>query len=133
MGTHGLGGFHKLLLGSTTERLLRRTQTALLAVPLVDSQSVVLDPSGPRFSAKTILAATDFSEASTDAVHCGATLAQSLAAPLLLVHAVTPIAVRSEWLSYLEGVDEERLGEARARLQRLAADLPGKVNVTSST
>lgn len=32
MGTHGLGGFRKLMLGSTTERVLRGTQTPVLAV-----------------------------------------------------------------------------------------------------
>ena len=36
MGTQGLGGLRKLLLGSTTERVLRRTHTPLLAVPLMD-------------------------------------------------------------------------------------------------
>ena len=33
MGTQGLGGFRKWLLGSTTERLLRRTHIPVLAVP----------------------------------------------------------------------------------------------------
>ena len=33
MGTHGLGGFRKLLLGSTTEQVLRRTEWPVLAVP----------------------------------------------------------------------------------------------------
>ena len=33
MGTHGLGGLRKFLLGSTTERVLRGTEWPLLAVP----------------------------------------------------------------------------------------------------
>jgi len=33
MGTHGLGGLRKLLLGSTTEQVLRRTEWPVLAVP----------------------------------------------------------------------------------------------------
>ena len=37
MGTHGLSGVDKLLIGSTTERMLRRTTVPVLAVP----------PSGP--------------------------------------------------------------------------------------
>ena len=40
MGTHGLGGVRKWLLGSTTERVLRRTHTPVLAVP-----PTVSDPS----------------------------------------------------------------------------------------
>jgi universal stress protein A len=39
LGTHGLRGFRKLLLGSTAERVLRRTQTAVLAVPYPESAS----------------------------------------------------------------------------------------------
>jgi universal stress protein A len=34
MGTHGLGGFRKFLLGSTTEQVLRRTEWPVLAVPV---------------------------------------------------------------------------------------------------
>jgi len=33
MGTHGLGGFRKLLFGSTTEQVLRRAEWPVLAVP----------------------------------------------------------------------------------------------------
>ena len=33
MGTHGLSGVDKLLIGSTTERMLRRTSVPVLAVP----------------------------------------------------------------------------------------------------
>src|SRR4051812_46795845 len=61
MGTQGLGGFRKWLLGSTTERLLRRTDVPVLAVPSPSSDSEV----GPRnrgFEISHILAATDFSE-----------------------------------------------------------------------
>ena len=40
MGTHGLGGVRKWLLGSTTERVLRRTHTPVLAVPPTVSDPV---------------------------------------------------------------------------------------------
>ena len=33
MGSHGLGGFRKLLFGSTTEQVLRQTERPVLAVP----------------------------------------------------------------------------------------------------
>ena len=33
MGTHGLGGFRQLLVGSTTEQVLRRAESPVLVVP----------------------------------------------------------------------------------------------------
>ena len=123
MGTHGLGGFRKLLLGSTTERVLRRTQTPLLAVPLTQPQLVVIDPSGPRFATKTIVAATDFSEAAAAAVRCGSALAEERTAPFILVHVVAPVTVAARWQSYLEGVNDERMSQARSGLESVAAGL----------
>jgi nucleotide-binding universal stress UspA family protein len=123
MGTHGLGGFRKLLLGSTTERVLRRANTTLLVVPHQDRQAVTLESDGPRFNLTLILAATDFSDASTEACHWAATLAQRLATPLLLTHVVVPVSVPAQWQSYVAEVDEERARTARARLDTLSKEL----------
>jgi len=123
VGTHGLGGFRKFLLGSTTERVLRRTSTAVLAVPLVKTQSVVLETDGPRFDLQRILMGTDFSEVSTEALRWATDLAQQLRVPLLLSHVVTPVAVPARWRSYVAEVDEERTREARARLETLIRQL----------
>src|SRR5688572_18085208 len=62
MGTQGLGGFRKWLLGSTTERLLRRTKVPVLAVPSPD-ESVTREAG----SISHVLAATDFSNSSVAA------------------------------------------------------------------
>ena len=122
MGTHGLGGFRKLLLGSTTERVLRRTRVPLLTVPPA-GRSIVLDASGPRFAIKSILVATDFSEASTDAVQSAARLAQGFGVPLLLIHVVAPVVVPTQWQAYVESVDEERVTQARERLDKCLRDI----------
>jgi nucleotide-binding universal stress UspA family protein len=45
MGTTGLGGFRKLILGSTTEQVLRRTERPVLAVP-----AGALDAPRPSFA-----------------------------------------------------------------------------------
>lgn len=58
MGTQGLGGFHKWLLGSITERLLRRTPVPVLAVPLREESGV--PPVNETLEVAQILAATDF-------------------------------------------------------------------------
>jgi nucleotide-binding universal stress UspA family protein len=125
MGTQGLGGLRKLLLGSTTERVLRRTHTPLLAVPLVDAHMVVLDDRGPRFNMKSILMATDFSEASAEAASWAAELAREIAVPLVLAHVVTPADAPSQWQSYVGDADDERATLARTRLEGLSAQFAG--------
>jgi nucleotide-binding universal stress UspA family protein len=126
MGTHGLGGLRKLFLGSTTERVLRRTRVPLLAVPSA-GLSVVLDASGPRFTIKSILAATDFSEASSNAVQLAAELAREFSGPLVITHVVTPVIVPTQWQPYIEFADEERVTQARERLETWLRELPGKI------
>jgi nucleotide-binding universal stress UspA family protein len=121
MGTHGLGGFRKLLLGSTTERVLRRTRTAVLAVPRVKTHAVVLGKSGPRLELKSILVGTDFSEASAAAVRWAVDVAEQLHVPVVLSHVVTPIVVPSRWQSDVADIEEERYRCARTRLTALSA------------
>ena len=116
MGTHGLGGVRKLLLGSTTERVLRQTPVPLLAVPSA-SQAPALKGSELRFMTGAILAATDFSPASTEAIHRAADLAQMFDVPLTIVHVVPPLAVPTRWQTYVDLADETRVQQARERLE----------------
>lgn len=127
MGTHGLGGFRKLMLGSTTERVLRRTHTAVLAVPRENAQPIVFDPAGPRFELTRLLVATDLEDASAAALEWAVELAQRLAVQLVLAHVVAPLTVPSRWRSYAAEVDEERVRSARARLDELLRTLPDTV------
>lgn len=123
MGTQGLGGFKKWLLGSTTERLLRRTHVPVLAVPRVSESEAVLHHAGLEIS--HILAATDFSESSVTAARIAANLAVQLSASLTLVHVVEPLTVPHEWQALLEESDQNRLGTARTNLKALTAQVCG--------
>lgn len=115
MGTQGLGGFHKWLLGSTTERVLRRTPVPVLAVP----------PAGTTLEVVRILAATDFSEASVAALRWAAELEREFSATLTLMHVVEPLTVPPQWRSLVEESDETRVARARATLDGLAERLCG--------
>jgi nucleotide-binding universal stress UspA family protein len=119
MGTHGLGGFRKWLLGSTTERLLRQTHVPVLTVPPVTDESYVSSADG-RLELSQILAATDFSKSSVRAVATAADLARQFSATLTLVHVVEPVTVPPQWMPLLEESDETRLAHARTRLEALA-------------
>ena len=127
MGTQGLGGIRKLLLGSTTEQVLRGTRTPLLAVPVGGARIVGLDPSQPRWHMETILIATDFSEASADAVQWAAELAQRLSVRLVVAHVVTQAELAPPSESDGAQGDDEQAAGARKRLEELAARIPGSL------
>lgn len=126
MGTHGLGGVRKWLLGSTTERVLRRTHTPVLAIPPTVSDPVSLNAaaSGTR---GPVLAATDFSDTSARALRWAADLAHEISSPLLLVHVVEPIAVAPQWQPYIEDADQARVADARTQLDKLTKQFAGSV------
>ena len=119
MGTHGLGGIRKWVLGSTTERVLRRTPVAVLAVPPPVASAAPTAPS-PAQEAGPVLMATDFSETAARALRWAASLARESGSPLLIVHVIEPIVVASRWEAYVERPSEARLAEARTQLQELA-------------
>jgi nucleotide-binding universal stress UspA family protein len=123
MGTQGLGGFRKWLLGSTTERVLRRTHVPVLVVPLSEESRV--SRVDARFAIGQVLAATDFSESSVAAVRCAAQLARQFSAILALMHVVEPLTVPPQWRPLVEESDEARVGKARARLKALAEQVCG--------
>ena len=124
MGTQGLGGVRKWLLGSTTEHVLRRTRTPVLGIPATasDPATVLLAPDG-----NPVLAATDLSDASTDALEWARDLAHTIGSPLLAVHVVEPVAVTQRWQPYLEKAHQDRVADARARLQRQLEPFAGSV------
>ena len=118
MGTHGLGGFRKWLLGSTTERLLRRTDVPVLIVPPTGEPPGVRRADG-KLELSRIVAATDFSESSKHAINTAVDIARQFSAKLTLVHVVDPPIVPPQWQPLLEESDEKRIADARTRLDAL--------------
>jgi nucleotide-binding universal stress UspA family protein len=127
MGTQGLGGVRKWLVGSTTERVLRRTRTPVLAVPPAAGDFVPPHADLAPLNLGPVVAATDFSDTSARALQWAAQLAQDIGSLLLLVHVVEAIAVATPWQSYIEGSDEARVAKARAQLQELTKQFADSV------
>lgn len=123
MGTHGLGGFTKLLIGSTTEHVLRRARHPVLAVPPLQERAP--KAGDPSFGIGRILVGTDFSAASLEAARWAAAFAREIGVPLLIAHIVMPITVPSAWRSLGEQTDESRVTEARQRMDELSKEFPG--------
>jgi nucleotide-binding universal stress UspA family protein len=81
MGTHGSSGFEHLVLGSITEKVLRKAPCPVLTVPpRVRSRS--------RLPFRHVLCASDFSDASASAVRFARALAGESGACLTLLHVI---------------------------------------------
>ena len=84
MGTHGRSGVERLLLGSVTEKILRKSPCPVLTVP-------VHGTAAPAVS--RVLCAIDFSPASLRALALAQSLAGEAAARLTVVHVLEPLSV----------------------------------------
>ena len=76
IGTHGRSGFQRLVLGSVTEKVLRRAPCPVLSVP----PRAVADPAPVAY--KRILCAVDFSNSSLAALKYATSLATVFASPI---------------------------------------------------
>ena len=84
MGTHGRSGFERLVLGSVTERVLRKAACPVLSVPRHVRDAV---PALPVLF-KDILCAIDFSDCSINALNYAMSLAQEADARLTVLHVI---------------------------------------------
>ena len=122
MGTHGLGGFRKLLLGSTTEHVLRRTEWPVLAVPAGAVNAPAVEY--PGLQLQRILLATDFRESAMAALQWAGDLASDISVPLVLAHVVEPVVVSPLWQPLVDDLDNDHVAAAQRTLAKLSASLP---------
>jgi nucleotide-binding universal stress UspA family protein len=121
MGTHGLSGFERLVLGSVTEKVIHKATCPVLTVP-----RPMGDVAPAAFT--RILCAIDFSDTSLRAFQYALSLTQETDAHLTLVH-VVEVAPAPNWEAGRD-LEERALGayvaaaaEARAeKLQRMVPD-----------
>jgi nucleotide-binding universal stress UspA family protein len=116
MGTHGLTGVKRLLVGSVTERVLREASGPVLTVP-----PRAAGRSPETASLVTVVSAVDFSRSSTRAVDYAASVAGKAGARLVLLHAL-------EWFDEEveapdSGVSTPRLPTAEEDARRALDDL----------
>jgi len=87
MGTHGRGGFERWVLGSVTEKVLRKASCPVLTVP---PPAGGLNPAGPVLF-RSIVCPVDFSGASLAALGYALKLAEESCAEITVLHVL-------EWL-----------------------------------
>jgi nucleotide-binding universal stress UspA family protein len=121
LGSHGRSGLNRLLLGSVTERVMRKAPCPTLVVPpAVPDRS----PAAP-VQFRRILCPIDFSEGSARALEYAMTLAEEADAEIELLHVIEKLPELSGF-ARPTGVDLDRvLAEAEAeRLRQLRALVP---------
>ena len=116
MGTHGASGFERLVLGSVTEKVLRKARCPVLTVPRALPEAV---PAGPVVF-KQIVCAVDFSDCSLAALKYALSLAQEADGQLTVVHVLTsqlvPDAVLADQHLSVLAYQRQREDEAQRRL-----------------
>ena len=112
MGTHGRSGFERLLLGSVTERVLRKAPCPVLTVPAQNTAEAPVP-------LKRVLCAVDFAPASLNALALAQSLAGEAGATLCVMHVLEPASVFEPVAAGGAAASADLRREARQRLERL--------------
>jgi nucleotide-binding universal stress UspA family protein len=90
IGTHGRSGVERLMLGSVTEKVLRKAGCPVLTVPPKAGDPA---PAAPA-TFKRIVCAIDFSDCSMRALEYAMSLAQESNSTLIVLHVIEPFPLR---------------------------------------
>jgi nucleotide-binding universal stress UspA family protein len=122
MGSRGRSYFERLLLGSVTERMLRKLHVPILTVSHLDPDKEIHEPGSVPL--RRIVYATDLAEGSEPGLEFSIRLARGLDAHLTVVHVVQPLdgAFNGfETAFYVPDYAAELRAHAAERLSRLVA------------
>jgi nucleotide-binding universal stress UspA family protein len=86
MGTHGRGYVERMLLGSVTERMLRKLHVPILTVSHLDPEREIHTPA--PVAMQRILYATDMTEGSEEGLGFSIRLARAFDATLMVAHVI---------------------------------------------
>jgi nucleotide-binding universal stress UspA family protein len=119
IGTHGIRGFERLMMGSVTEKVLRTAHCPVLAVNNPSHDSVVSATSQHPVELRQIIFCTDFSDNSNGALEYAISVADEYKANLTLVHV-------------LEGVSKSHSAKDTAKANdQLDSLIPPQARLTS--
>ena len=86
IGSHGRSGFERLLLGSVTEKVVRKSPCPVMVVPA--QTATAAGPGLIRSGRPRVICAVDFSDASLAALEYAVSLSEEADADLLLLHSI---------------------------------------------
>ena len=113
MGTHGLSGFERFLLGSVTEKVLRKAPCPVLTVPPTAETAA-------RVPYTRLLCPVDFSESSLAALQMALSFAKEADAALTILHVFDWPADEDRIVERFDAAEFRRVVEADAQ-QHLAS------------
>ena len=122
MGSRGRSYFERILLGSVTERMLRKLHVPILTVSHLDPEKEIHKPGSVLL--RRILYATDLAEGSETGLEFSIRLAHGLDAHLTVLHVVQAMDAAFhgvETAGYLPDYAAEVRAQAAERLSRLVA------------
>jgi nucleotide-binding universal stress UspA family protein len=121
IATHGLSGYRKMLLGSTTEKVLRQTTVPVLVAPPPEQTPPNTDPS--RIDVGRVLAPVDFKDECVTDVRAAASLAHTFGVPLLLVHVIAPLKGLERLRTRLDTHNRVQIERAEQQIQQLVSEV----------
>ena len=122
MGAHGRGGANRMMLGSTTHRMLRRSPLPVLATPPVKGRALRPAKSWPG---KMVIAPIDIGARDRADALAASVAARALGTELELVHVVEPV-VNPPWIEVdADRRNLQRQRRAIVRLTQLQDELEG--------
>jgi nucleotide-binding universal stress UspA family protein len=127
VGSHGRSGFQRFLLGSVTEKVMRRASCPVLVVPLGAPEA---EGPGPLHTGRPrILCPVDYSGASLKALEYAMDLAQETDAQLTVIHVIEMPPELREHIRPSDEIDIDRIHASAeaAHLQHLRALIPDAV------
>jgi nucleotide-binding universal stress UspA family protein len=128
MGTHGLSGLERVLIGSTTEQMLHRASLPVLAIPPIPSEAGS-PPEPPRsWPGAAILAPMDLREQSQRDIREAEQIARAFGTDLVLVHVVPPLQVPPWYRPDLSAHQRLQVTKAQRQLESLARTVGPGVN-----
>jgi len=130
ISTRGHTGLQRILLGSTTARVVRYASCPVLTVRPVAGATKISRPKtanlGPIVT--RILVPVVFSEGCTSTVRFATTLARIMQAQLTLLHVIAPLPLDcSRYIAEVQQYDAEVKLDAKQKLKSLAATLPQNI------
>jgi nucleotide-binding universal stress UspA family protein len=121
IGLHGMSGVERMVFGSTTEAVLRRSRIPVLLVPHTWSPPT---PSAAGLSGiGPVIVGMDFTPGSFEALSAGFRLARLLDTRLELLHVVPALPVIDRWKHHAAGAMRDAADAAHAELDRVARGL----------
>lgn len=121
MGTHGRGGFDRMLLGSVTEKVLHKAPCPILTVPPHAPANAETDGTFSR-----ILCPVDFSPSALQAFGFAVDLARQSGGTVIALHAIEWLAedVSAHARFNVQDYRQHLIDDAHSRLRALIADQP---------